>query len=102
MRAAAPQAEEIISYGMPALRQGGVLVYYAAFRSHLGLYPPVRGDARIMKAIAPWAGAKGNLRFPFDRPIPYALIGRITALRLKQTLAKAAARRKKLASPEPG
>jgi uncharacterized protein YdhG (YjbR/CyaY superfamily) len=96
VRKAAPDAEEIISYRMPALRQGGVLVYYAAFRNHLGLYPPVRGDTRLEKAIAPYAGEKGNLRFPFDQPIPYALLGRITAFRLKQTLAKSAARRKKL------
>jgi uncharacterized protein YdhG (YjbR/CyaY superfamily) len=95
VRKAAPDAEEIISYRMPALRQGGVLVYYAAFRNHLGLYPPVRGDTRLEKAIAPYAGPKGNLRFPFDQPIPYALIGRITAFRLKQTLARATARRKK-------
>jgi uncharacterized protein YdhG (YjbR/CyaY superfamily) len=94
VRKAAPDAEEIISYRMPALRQGGVLIYYAAFKNHLGLYPPVRGDARLEKAIAAYAGEKGNLRFPFDQPIPYALIGRITALRLKQTRARATATRK--------
>jgi uncharacterized protein YdhG (YjbR/CyaY superfamily) len=88
--AAAPEAQEVISYRMPALKQHGILVYYAAFKSHIGLYPPVRGDADIDQAIAPYAGEKGNLRFPFDQPIPYELITRITALRLKQNLAKAA------------
>jgi uncharacterized protein YdhG (YjbR/CyaY superfamily) len=79
---------------MPAVRQHGILVYYAAFKHHIGLYPPVSGDAGIEQAIAPYAGEKGNLRFPFDAPIPYELIARITALRLAQDAAKAGARRK--------
>lgn len=95
VRKAAPEAQEVISYRMPALRQSGILVYFAAFRNHIGLYPPVSGDARIEKAIAPYAGEKGNLRFSFDKRIPYELIGRITAHRLKQNLAKAAITRKK-------
>ncbi len=92
VREAAPQAREVISYRMPALKQNGVLVYFAAFKHHIGLYPPVTGDAPIQKAIAPYAGEKGNLRFPLDRPIPYDLIARITEHRLKQDLAKAASR----------
>lgn len=90
---AAPQAQEVISYRMPALKQKGILVYFAAFKGHIGLYPPVAGDSRLQEAIAPYAGAKGNLRFPFDKPIPYALIARITVLRAKQDAAKAAAAR---------
>jgi len=93
VREAAPEAQEVISYRMPALRQDGILVYFAAFKSHVGLYPPVRGDAAIEKDIAPYAGEKGNLRFPFDAPIPYELIARITAFHLKQNLAKAAIKR---------
>ena len=88
VRRAAPPAEEIISYRMPAFRQGGILVYFAAFRKHIGLYPPVRGDAALEKSIAPWAGPKGNLQFPLDQPIPYDLIGRIVKLRLKQNQTK--------------
>ena len=95
-RAAAPEAQEVISYRMPALKQGGILVYFAAFKNHVGLYPPVSGDSDIEKAIAPYAGEKGNLRFPFDKPIPYDLIARITALRLKQNLAKASIKRTKV------
>ena len=98
-RAAAPEAREVISYRMPALKQNGVLVYFAAFKNHIGLYPPIRGDADIAKAIAPYAGEKGNLRFPFDEPIPYDLIARITALRLKQDLAKAAPKRARKSTP---
>ena len=93
VREAAPDAQEVISCGMPAFRQDGIIVYFAAFRIHLGLYPPVRGDPDIEKDIAPYAGEKGNLRLPFGQPIPYDLIARIAALRLRQNLAQAATRR---------
>src|ERR1700755_1854764 len=66
VRRAAPDATEVISYRIPALKQHGVLVYYAAFKHHIGFYPPVRGDARLEQAAARYAGAKGNLRFPLD------------------------------------
>ena len=95
VRAAAPGAVETISYRMPAFRQHGILVYFAAFRNHIGLYPPVRGDARLEKALAQYAGEKGNLRFPLDRPIPYALIARIVKLRVRQDSEKVAARKRK-------
>jgi uncharacterized protein YdhG (YjbR/CyaY superfamily) len=84
VRDAAPEAEELISYRMPAFRLGGMLVYFAAFKNHVGLYPPVRGDARLEAAVAPYAGEKGNLRFALDRPIPFALIKRIIRLRVRQ------------------
>jgi uncharacterized protein YdhG (YjbR/CyaY superfamily) len=93
--AAAPGAKELISYRMPAFAQDGILVYFAAFKNHIGLFPPVSGDAGIEKAIAPYAGPKGNLKFPLDRPIPYGLIRRIALLRVKQNQAKAAARGRK-------
>ena len=96
VRRAAPEAEETISYRIPAFRQNGVLVYFAAFTHHIGLYPPVKGDAKLEQAVAPYAGDKGNLRFPLSRPIPFDLIERIVRLRLKQNLAKAAATRKKI------
>jgi uncharacterized protein YdhG (YjbR/CyaY superfamily) len=95
---AAPAAQEVISYRMPAFKQRGILVYFAAFKNHIGLYPPASGDPGIEEAIAPYAGDKGNLRFPFDRPIPYDLIARVTAFRLKQNLAKVAIKRKKASS----
>jgi uncharacterized protein YdhG (YjbR/CyaY superfamily) len=92
VRNAAPDAQETISYGMPAFTQRGVLVYFAAFKNHIGLYPPVSGDASIEKAISPYAGEKGNLRFPLNQPIPYGLIEQIVKLRVKQNRAKAAAK----------
>jgi uncharacterized protein YdhG (YjbR/CyaY superfamily) len=87
----APEAEEMISYRMPAFRQGSMLIYFAAFKNHIGIFPPVRGDAKLERAVARYSGAKGNLRFPLDEPIPYDLIKRIVKLRLKQATAKAAA-----------
>jgi uncharacterized protein YdhG (YjbR/CyaY superfamily) len=95
IREAAPLAQEVISYRMPAFKQNGILVYFAAFKNHIGLYPPVSGDARIERAVAPYAGEKGNLRFPFDKPIPYDLISRITALRVKQDATKSKSKSKK-------
>jgi uncharacterized protein YdhG (YjbR/CyaY superfamily) len=91
IRKAAPAAEERISYQIPAFAQGGILVYFAAFREHIGFYPPVRGDAGLQAAIARYAGDKGNLRFSLDEPIPYSLIARIVRLRVRQNQAKIAA-----------
>jgi len=95
IRSAAPDAEETISYRIPAFRQNGILVYFAAFKNHIGLYPPIKADAALAKAIAKYAGEKGNLRFPLDQPIPYALIKRIVTLRVKQNMEKAAAKKAK-------
>ena len=94
IRRAAPEAEETISYQMPAFRQHGILVYFAAWKKHIGLYPPISGDKAIEKAIARYAGPKGNLQFPLDEPMPLALIERIVKLRVKQDTAKAAVKRK--------
>ena len=95
IRRAAPDAKEIISYMMPAFRQHGILVYFAAWKQHIGLYPPISGDKTLEKAVARYAGPKGNLQFPLDEPMPLDLIERIVKLRVKQDSAKAAARRKK-------
>lgn len=100
IRRAAPDAQETISYRMPAFTQHGVLLYFAAFTSHIGLFPPVKGDARIEKAMARYAGPKGNLRFPLDEPMPWALIERIAKLRAKQDRTKAAAKAKARTAPE--
>lgn len=89
IRQAAPEARETISYKIPAFRLDGILVYFAAFKKHIGFYPPVRGDAKLEKAISTYAGEKGNLQFPLDQPIPYRLIERIVKLRVKQNLSKA-------------
>src|SRR4051794_1089701 len=92
---AAPDAKEVISYQMPAFKQHGILVYFAAWKKHIGLYPPISGDEAIEGAVARYAGPKGNLQFPLDEPMPFDLIEQIVKLRVKQNTAKAAAKRKK-------
>ncbi len=75
IRRAAPEARETISDNMPAFTQNGILVYFAAFKKHIGFYPPLRGEAKLEKAISIYPGEKGNLRFPLDQPILYGAIG---------------------------
>jgi uncharacterized protein YdhG (YjbR/CyaY superfamily) len=82
IKAAAPDAEEAISYRMPAFRLNGVLVYFAAFKKHIGFFPPVRGEESLMRAAQPYAGPKGNLQLPLEKPIPYSLIRRIVKARV--------------------
>ena len=94
VRAAAPGAAEVISYRMPALKQNGVLVYFAAFKSHIGFYPPIKGDPKLEQEASVYAGEKGNLRFPMDKPIPYKLIGALTKLRAKQDAESVVAERR--------
>jgi len=89
---AAPAAREKISYAIPAFELDGQLVYFAAFKRHIGFYPPVR-DPKLKKEAAVYAGEKGNLRFPFDEPIPYALITKIVKARIKENRERAAARK---------
>jgi uncharacterized protein YdhG (YjbR/CyaY superfamily) len=90
VRSVAPDAEETISYKIPAFKLHGVLVYFAAFKNHIGFYPPIKGDAQLEKDVSPYVNEKGNLRFPLNQPIPYDLIKRLTKFRVKQNLAKAA------------
>ena len=95
IRQAAPEAKETISYMMPAFKQHGILVYFAAWEKHIGMYPPISGNKTLEKAIARYAGPKGNLQFPLDEPIPYDLIEKLVKLRVKQDSAKAAEKRQK-------
>jgi uncharacterized protein YdhG (YjbR/CyaY superfamily) len=66
----------------------------AVFKSHIGLYPPIRGDAKLASELQKYAGPKGNLKFPLDEPMPYGLIARIVKLRVRQNLAKSRAKKK--------
>jgi uncharacterized protein YdhG (YjbR/CyaY superfamily) len=94
IKAAAPDAEESISYRMPAFKLNGMLIYFAAFKKHIGLYPPVRGDDSLMRAVKPYAGPKGNLQFPFKRSIPYFLIRRIVKARVLTASEKGQSKRR--------
>ena len=95
IRKSAPGAEEIISYRMPAFRQNGILLYFAAFKNHIGIFPPVRGDEELEHELEHYRGPKGNLRFPLDEPMPYKLIERIAALRVAQDTLQAPKGRKR-------
>ncbi len=94
IREAAPQAQEKISYKMPAFALDGDLIYFAAFKKHIGVYPPVRGDAKLSKEISRYRGEKGNLKFPLDEPIPYELITRVVKFRVKEHVERLRSKRK--------
>lgn len=91
---AIPKAQERISYRIPAFALDGDVIYFAAFKKHIGVFPPVR-DVKLKKEIARYAGPQGNLQFPLTERIPYALIGRIAQARAKENAARAAVRRTK-------
>lgn len=76
-----PGSSRTIAYRMPALKQARVFFYFAAFKNHIGIYPPVHGPPELLEQLAPYAGAKGNLSFAHTLPLPLELIGRVaTAL----------------------
>lgn len=76
-KATVPEAIETISYQMPALKLKKIFFYFAAFKNHIGIYPPVKGDMDLQAALIPYRGEKGNLKLPLDQPMPYDLISRV-------------------------
>jgi uncharacterized protein YdhG (YjbR/CyaY superfamily) len=88
IQAAAPDAEEKISYQMPAFAQNGILVYFAAHKNHIGFYPTSSGISKFKDELSDFGSSKGAIRFPIDKPIPYELVKRIVAFRLKENLEK--------------
>lgn len=93
---AVPEAEEKISYQIPAFTwRGTYLIYFAAYKQHIGLYPAPRGVAEFKEAVAEYGAGKGTLRFPFDKPIPFNLVSKIVKYRMKAILEKAAAKAQK-------
>jgi uncharacterized protein YdhG (YjbR/CyaY superfamily) len=92
IRDAAPGATEKISYQMPTFALAGNLIHFAAFQHHIGLYPPVTGDATLQADTARYRNEKGNLRLPLDESIPYDLIRRIVKFRVKEQRERAEAK----------
>jgi len=87
IKRAAPDAVETISYQIPTFKlKGTSLVHFAAFRKHIGLYPPAPREFK--KEVTSYLGPKGNLKFPTDKPIPYDLVTRIVLFRTKEILDK--------------
>ncbi|MEI8279705.1 MAG: DUF1801 domain-containing protein [Bacteroidota bacterium] len=85
----APNATEVISYNMPAFRQNGVLVYYAAFKQHIGFYPTASPIIVFKDEIAKYQTSKGAIQFPIDKPIPVALVKKIVKYRVAEDAEKA-------------
>ncbi len=95
IRKSAPDAKEIINYGIPTFTLEGNLVHFAGFKSHIGFYPTPSGIEKFKKELSKYEGAKGSVQFPLDQPIPYELIGNIVKFRVKENLERAEAKRKK-------
>lgn len=89
VQSAAPAAQETIRYAMPTFQLHGYLVYFAAYRKHIGFYPAPTGVERFKHKIAEYETGKGTLQFPLDRPIPYDLITEIVQFKAQENLAKA-------------
>jgi uncharacterized protein YdhG (YjbR/CyaY superfamily) len=89
IREAAPDAEETINYGIPTFQLNGNLVHFSALKTHIGFYPTPSGIEKFKKELSAYEGAKGSVKFPLDKPIPYALISKIVKFRVKENLAKA-------------
>jgi uncharacterized protein YdhG (YjbR/CyaY superfamily) len=95
VKKAAPQAVEKISYQMPAFYLNGNLVYFAAFKNHIGFFPTSSGVAAFQKELAKYATSKGTIQFPLDKPLPLDLIKRIVKFRVKENSPKKIEGRKK-------
>jgi len=89
IKQAAPQAEEAISYNMPAFKLKGMLVYYAAYKEHIGFYPTPSGIEAFKKELSVYEGAKGSIKFPIDKPLPLDLITSIVKFRVIENLERA-------------
>lgn len=84
----APQAEECISYQMPAYKLKGPLVYFAAYKNHIGFYPTGTGIAAFQKEIAQYKNSKGAVQFPLNQPIPHDLIRKMVLFKVDENLNK--------------
>ena len=89
IKKAAPTAEETISYQMPTFKLNSKnLVYFAAFKHHLGFYPVPSGITAFKKELSVYKQGKGSVQFPLDQPIPYDLVTKIVRFRVKETLSQ--------------
>lgn len=95
LRAALPEAKEVISYHMPAFKTTEVLVYYAAAKSHLGYYPTNSGVEEFKKELAEYVTSKGAIQFPYDRELPLDLIAQIAQFRAEEAKFRAELKKKR-------
>lgn len=94
IKKAAPGAEEAISYSIPAFRLNGMLVWYAGYKEHIGLYPRTSVIEVFKKELTDYKLSKGTIQFPLDQPLPVDLITRIVKYRITENQAAAAAKTK--------
>ena len=96
IKKAAPNAEEVISYNMPAYKLNGMLLWFAAHSKHIGIYPRVSGIEAFKKELSIYKSAKGSVQFPHNQKLPLALIAKIVRFRVNENTAKAKAKKKSL------
>jgi uncharacterized protein YdhG (YjbR/CyaY superfamily) len=94
VKAAAPKAEELISYGMPGYKHHGVLVYFGGYTNHIGFYATPTGHKAFEKEFSKYKQGKGSVQFPFEEPLPLPLITKIVKFRAKENLNKLKNRQK--------
>lgn len=95
IKASAPEAIEVISYSMPAFKLNGILVYFAAYKNHIGFYPTGSGIEAFKEEIKDYKTSKGTLQFPLNKPLPIDLITRIVKFRVNENLQKTKSKSKK-------
>lgn len=93
IKKAAPKAEEVISYGMPAYKLNGMLVFFAGYKNHIGFYATPTGHKTFEKELSVYKQGKGSVQFPIDEPLPLSLITKIVKYRVKENQLKAQAKK---------
>jgi uncharacterized protein YdhG (YjbR/CyaY superfamily) len=89
IKKAAPGAQEVISYQMPAFKYHGLLVWFAGYKNHIGFYPKGAAIETFKEEISVYKWAKGSVQFPLDKPLPLNLITKIVKFRVKENTEKA-------------
>ncbi len=94
VKKAAPEAEEVISYGMPGYKLDGMLVYFAGYKNHIGFYALPSGHKKFNRELSDYKMGKGSVQFPLNKPLPLKLISEIVKYRVKENLIKALVKKK--------
>jgi uncharacterized protein YdhG (YjbR/CyaY superfamily) len=94
-----PEAEEVISYNMPAFKYHGILVYFAGYKNHIGFYALPSGHNAFEKELSIYKQGKGSVQFPLDKPMPLALIKKMVKFRVKENLLKEKVKKTKRSLP---
>jgi uncharacterized protein YdhG (YjbR/CyaY superfamily) len=95
IRKTAPEATEVISYQIPGYMYHGMLIFFAAYKNHIAVYPAPRESKEFKKELSAYKGGKGTVQFPIGSPIPFDLVKRIIQFRMKDNEARAAANNNK-------